>query len=100
MTIDAIGCNPRVKQSVLDHKADYLIEFKGNQQNLLHEVEVFFNHTCLSFDMHAHDKGYGRIKERTVRVSKDVARTKTEKLPHVAAIACVSCRFEKKGGVS
>jgi len=101
VTIDAMGCNPRVTQSVLDHKADYLIGLKGNQQNLLHDVEAFFNHTCLSFDTHTeHDKGHGRIEERTVRVSTDVAHIKTEKLPHIAAIACVDCRVEKKGRVS
>ena len=101
VTIDAMGCNPRVTQSVLDHKADYLIGLKGNQQNLLHDVEVLFNHSCLLFDTHTeHDKGHGRIEERTVRVSTDVARIKTEKLPHIAAIACVDCRIEKGATIS
>ena len=101
VTIDAMGCNPRVTQSVLDHKADYLIGLKGNQQNLLHDVEALFNHSCLLFDTHTeHDKGHGRIEERTVRVSTDVARIKTEKLPHIAAIACVDCRIEKGATIS
>lgn len=101
VTIDAMGCNPRVTQSVIDHKADYLIGLKGNQQNLLHDAEDFFNHTCLSFDTYTeHDKGHGRIEERTVRVSTDVARIKTEKLPHIAAIACVDCRIEKGAAIS
>ena len=101
VTIDAMGRNPRVTQSVLDHKADYLIGLKGNQQNLLHDVEALFNHSCLLFDTHTeHDKGHGRIEERTVRVSTDVARIKTEKLPHIAAIACVDCRIEKGATIS
>jgi predicted transposase YbfD/YdcC len=101
VTIDAIGCNPRVTQSVIDHQADYLIGLKGNQQNLLHDVEDFFNHTCLLFDTYTeHDKGHGRIQERTVRVSTDVARIKTEKLPHIAAIACVDCRIEMGATIS
>jgi predicted transposase YbfD/YdcC len=101
VTIDAMGCNPRVTQSVLDHQADYLIGLKGNQLNLLRDVEAFFEHTCLRFDTHTeYDKGHGRIEQRTVRVSTDVARIKTEKLPHIAAIACVDCRVEKGGVVS
>lgn len=101
VTIDAIGCNPRVTQSVIDHQADYLIGLKGNQQNLLHDVEDFFNHTCLLFDTYTeHDKGHGRIQERTVRVSTDVARIKKEKLPHIAAIACVDCRIEMGATIS
>lgn len=101
VTIDAMGCNPRVTQSVIDHKADYLIGLKGNQQNLLHDVEAFFGHTCLLFDTHTeHDKGHGRIEERTARVTTDVARIKTEKLPHIASVACVDRRVEQGGKVS
>ena len=101
VTIDAMGCNPRVTQSVLDHKADYLIALKGNQMNLLQEVEAFFGHTCLLFDRCLeHDKGHGRIEQRSIRVTTDVARLKTEKLPHIASVACVERRTERGGSVS
>jgi len=101
VTIDAMGCNPRVTQSVLDHQADYLIALKGNQMNLLQEVEAFFGHTCLLFDSCVdHDKGHGRIEQRSIRVTTDVARLKTEKLPHIASVACVDRRIEKGESVS
>ena len=101
VTIDAMGCNPRVTQSVLDHKADYLIALKGNQMNLLAEVETFFSHTCLRFDeCTEHDKGHGRIEQRSIRVTTDVARLKTEKLPHIASVACVERSVERGGRVS
>jgi predicted transposase YbfD/YdcC len=101
VSIDAMGCNPRVTQSVLDHKADYLIALKGNQMNLLQEVEAFFGHSCLKFDTHTeHDKGHGRIEQRSIRVTTDVADLKTEKLPHIASVACIERRVEKGESVS
>ena len=101
VTTDAMGCNPRVTQSILGHNADYLIALKGNQGNLLHDVEVFFGHACLLFDTHTeYDKGHGRIEERTVRVTTDVSRLKTEKLPHIAAVACIDCRIETGSATS
>lgn len=101
VTIDAMGCNPRVTQSILDHKADYLIALKGNQMNLLQDVETFFSHTCLLFDCCVeHDKGHGRIEQRSIRVTTDVARLKTEKLPHIAAVACIERRIERDGAMS
>jgi len=101
VTIDAMGCNPRVTQSVLDHKADYLIALKGNQMNLLQDVEAFFGHACLLFDSCVeHDKGHGRVEQRSIRVTTDVARLKTEKLPHIAAVACIERRIEKSSTVS
>jgi predicted transposase YbfD/YdcC len=101
VSIDAMGCNPRVTQSVLDHNADYLIALKGNQMNLLQEVEAFFGHTCLLFDSCVeHDKGHGRIEQRSIRVTTDVARLKTEKLPHIAAVACIERRIERGSAVS
>lgn len=101
VTMDAMGCNPRVTQSVLDHNADYLIALKGNQMNLLQKVETFFGHACLLFDNHVeYDKGHGRIEQRSIRVTTDVARLKTEKLPHIAAVACIERRIEKGATVS
>jgi predicted transposase YbfD/YdcC len=101
VTIDAMGCTPGVTQSIIDHKADYLVGLKGNQPNLLKEVDAFFDHSCLKFDTYTdHDKGHGRIEERTVRVSTDVALIKTEKLPHIAAIICVDRRVEKGSAIS
>jgi predicted transposase YbfD/YdcC len=96
VTVDAMGCNPRVTQSILDHKADYLIGLKGNQGDLLEDVEMFFKDPPSSLDTHVeHDKGHGRIEERTARVSTDVAWLEREKFPHIAAIASIDCTIQK-----
>ena len=91
ITVDAMGCNPRVTQSILDHRADYLIGLKGNQGDLLDDVEMFFKDPPSPLDTHVeHDKGHGRIEERRAHVSTDVAWLEREKFPHIAIIACSS----------
>jgi predicted transposase YbfD/YdcC len=96
ITVDAMGCNPRVTQSILDHQADYLIGLKGNQGDLLQDVEMFFKDPPVSLDTHVeHDKGHGRIEERRARVSTDVAWLEREKFPHIATIACIGCTIQK-----
>ncbi len=96
VTVDAMGCNPRVTQSILDHQADYLVALKGNQHNLLHDVETFFKDPPSPLDAHVeHDKGHGRIEERTARVSTDVAWLDHEKFPHIAVMACIDCKIQR-----
>ena len=96
ITVDAMGCNPRVTQSILDHKADYLIGLKGNQGDLLDDVEMFFKDPSSPLDTHVeHDKGHGRIEERRASVSTNVAWLDREKFPHIAAIACIDCTIQK-----
>jgi predicted transposase YbfD/YdcC len=43
VSIDAGGCHKEVAQLIRERKGDYILGLKGNQQNLLAEVENFFN---------------------------------------------------------
>src|SRR2546421_6141406 len=42
VTIDAMGCNPAIAQSILDAKADYLLAVKDNQPTLHAEIKSYF----------------------------------------------------------
>jgi len=98
VTIDAMGCNPRVTQSILEHKADYLIALKGNQGDLQNDVELFLKDPPSPVETHTDcDKGHGRTETRTATVSTDVAWLGREKFPDIATIARVDCVVEKKG---
>jgi len=99
VTTDAMGCNPRVTQSILEHQADYLIALKGNQGDLLDDVKTFFKAPSFPTEEHIdHDKGHGRIETRTARVCHDVAWLKRKKFPDIAMIACVENKTETKKG--
>src|SRR5829696_9823383 len=41
VTIDAIGCQRDIAQTILDQKADYVLALKGNQGALREDVELF-----------------------------------------------------------
>jgi predicted transposase YbfD/YdcC len=42
ITIDAIGCQQTIAQTIIDKKADYILSLKGNQGNLHKAVKQWF----------------------------------------------------------
>ncbi len=106
VTIDAIACNAKVAQAVLDAGADYLLAVKANQPGLLGEIERFFaDAPPHSLDGQTDvDKGHGRIEERIVRVSADIDWLDGDRrfpgeyrFPKIAALASVEARVHEKG---
>ena len=79
VTIDAMGCQRGIAQTVIDKKADYVLALKGNQGALHEDVEVFvaeqqakgFKDTEISRDTTI-DGDHGRIETRTTTVVHDV----------------------------
>ena len=79
VTIDAMGCQRDIAQTILDKKADYVLALKGNQGSLRADVEVFvteqkasgFADTTLSRDTTV-DGDHGRIETRTTTVIHDI----------------------------
>src|ERR1700737_1977325 len=43
VSIDAMGCNPNIAQSILDAEADYLLAVKDNQPTLHAEIKSYFD---------------------------------------------------------
>jgi predicted transposase YbfD/YdcC len=79
ITIDAMGCQRDIAQTVIDKKADYVLALKGNQGSLREDVELFameqkakgFTDTQISQDTTV-DGDHGRIETRTTTVIHDV----------------------------
>jgi predicted transposase YbfD/YdcC len=74
VSIDAMGCNPNIAQSILDAKADYLLAVKGNQPTLHTEIKSYFD-TAPSGEVERFEtlgKDHGRIEARTYKVSQVV----------------------------
>ena len=107
VTIDAIACNPSIAQTIVDHKAGYLLAVKANQPSLLSEMERFFDDADeAAVDRHTDvDKGHGRIEERRRLVSAAIDWMDGERrfpgecrFPKLAAIAMIESRVETKAG--
>ena len=74
VSIDAMGCNANIAQSILDAKADYLLAVKDNQPTLHADIESYFE-TAPSNEIEQVEtvgKDHGRFEVRTYTVSQVV----------------------------
>lgn len=78
VTIDAMGCQVSIAQTIIDQEADYLLALKENQGNLYADVELLFDDLeesgFTAYDYATDktvDKDHGRIEVRTVWTLSD-----------------------------
>jgi predicted transposase YbfD/YdcC len=78
VTIDAMGCQKKIAQSIRDEKADYVLRVKDNQGHLHEDIAEWFAYADqIQFEGLAHDydktinKGHGRIEIRQCWVIDD-----------------------------
>lgn len=71
VTIDAMGCQTEIAQTIVDEGGDYVLALKDNQGNLVEDVQKLFADLESSHDQaYVHDyektvnKGHGRIEIR------------------------------------
>jgi predicted transposase YbfD/YdcC len=110
VSIDAIATNPACASAIIEAGADYLLAVKGNQPTLQTEIAAIFNDANLRGDSTQNldidtsiDKGHGRIEERRVSVTREVAWLSGERrypgelrLPAIACLIKVHRRTELK----
>ena len=108
VSIDAIGCNPNIAQSILDAKADYLLAVKDNQPTLHADIKSYFE-TAPSGEVEQVEtvgKDHGRIEVRTHTVSHVVdwyaalrSYPGAPRFPAITTIAMVESRIERGGKI-
>lgn len=105
VSIDAIATNSTIAGAIRQAGADYLLAVKANQPTLRAEIESMFAQARPGeVETHVdHDKGHGRIEERTVTVVREVdwldggRRFPGEtRLPGAACLVRVAARTELK----
>ena len=79
VTIDAMGCQKKIADTILQAKADYILSLKGNQTNLHSDVELFFEDCIdcdfkgITYDFHENiDAGHGRIETRKTWITSEI----------------------------
>ena len=104
VSIDAMGCNPNIAQSILDAKADYLLAVKDNQPTLHADIESYFETAPMSEveQVETVGKDHGRIEVRTYTVSHVVdwyaaqrSYPGAPRFPQLTTIAMVESRIER-----
>ena len=76
VTIDAMGCQKKIAEEIIDAEADYILMVKDNQKNLRIQIEDSFRtkESCTSNT--TNDFGHGRIETRTCDVIEDLCLLK------------------------
>ena len=107
VTIDAMGCQRKICQQIIDQKADYVIGLKGNQGRLREDVELFFDEYCergvtqnFMKKCQTVDGDHGRIETRNYTVCGDTSwLEERHHWPGLKAIILVQSKREIKGNV-
>ena len=78
VTIDAIGCQSEIAETIVDQGADYLLQLKENQAHLYEDTHLLFSDleqsgfTAYTYDTHKTvDKNHGRIEIRQAWTMSD-----------------------------
>lgn len=109
VTIDAMGCQTKIAQTIIERGADYLLALKDNQPSLADEVALFFETPALhcSEPFETVDNDHGRIETRRHWVSHDVDWLTTgrrfpgePRFAALKAIAMVEATVERNGVIS
>lgn len=79
VTIDAMGCQRKIAQSIVDKGGDYMLQVADNHPTMRLEIEEFFDYldktqqaTPLSLTHSSIDKGHGRLEERFFQHTTDI----------------------------
>ncbi len=79
VTLDAMGCQTKIAQQILDRKADYLLVLKSNHRHDYNTVQAHFLEGSAPYPSpgrlvcDAFDEGHGRLVRRRVFASQDSA---------------------------
>ncbi len=107
VTVDAMGCQREIAQTIIDKKADYILALKGNQGTLRDDVELFareqkavaFKDTSVSRDTTV-DGDHGRIETRTVTVFHDIGWLQdNHQWPGLKSVVMIESERETDGKV-
>lgn len=74
VTIDAMGCQKKITRTIIDEKADYVIQVKDNQHTLHEDVSLYFkdpDKTKID-SFQTIDGEHGRIETRSYTTSSDI----------------------------
>jgi predicted transposase YbfD/YdcC len=74
VTIDAMGCQKKITRTIMDEKADYVIQVKDNQQTLHEDISLYFkdpDKTQSDF-FQTVDGEHGRIETRSYTTTSDI----------------------------
>lgn len=98
VTIDAMGCQKKIAEKIIEKVADYILMVKNNQKNLMTQIKQAFE-TMKCQDANLQDDcGHGRVESRECSVISDLSTIdKRDDWKGIKSIVRIkSVRFQKK----
>lgn len=101
---DALHCQTKTAQIITDKKADYLFKVKGNQKDLMEEIEDYVKDEKLRRDMdkgETLEKNRGRIEKRTAYTTSKISWLYSrEKWSNLRCIGAIRSEITEKNNTS
>ncbi len=72
ITIDAMGTQKNIAETIIDNKANYILALKGNQGYLKEDVESLCKRMKPDSENELVEKGHGRIETRNCKVYQQI----------------------------
>jgi predicted transposase YbfD/YdcC len=93
VSIDAMGCQKKIAELIINKKADYFLALKGNHENFFDDVKTYFDyqpHLSEANFFESIDAGHGRIEVRRCYATNDIkwieGRNEWKKLASIVMI--------------
>jgi predicted transposase YbfD/YdcC len=109
VTIDAMGTQTAIAETIVRRGGDYLLALKGNRPATHADVEAFFDDPpagMVSAPFETSDGSHGRIEQRRHSVCHDVSWLWSDRryageprFPHLAMIGMIETRTERGGKI-
>jgi len=104
VTIDAMGCQTKIAEAIIDQGADYLLAVKENQKELYSNIIDTFRFTPKEklIQYEDIDTGHGRVETRVCTVTKNLDQlSRVDDWKHINALVKIeSIRYIKASGIT
>lgn len=108
VTIDAMGTQTDIAETIIDNKADYILSLKENHKTLYNDVKLYlddiYREKKLLESENYHksvEKGHGRIEIRECVISEEISWLHNKSAwKGLCGIGAIYCTIEKNGIIS
>ena len=99
VTADAMSCQKKIVEKIIERKADYAIGLKQNQPALYKDTEDYFNEFSADIPSKTTlDKGHGRIEKREYQLLTDLSWLgQKDEWKGLSAIGCARSTITEHG---
>jgi predicted transposase YbfD/YdcC len=98
ITIDAMGTQKKIAETIIDNQANYILALKGNQTYLKNDVENLCKRMKPDSENEVVEKGHGRIETRNCKIFNHISLLEdVDKWKELKSVIQITSEREIKG---